>query len=356
MTLRLKNYGPLKRFSFVDEMDKIHAYHLLESDRGVILFDTGKASTPHHELSEALDQLNLAWEDLIYVFFTHADADHIGGNSSLRDIRPDLPYAAHPSDIPYIERKDFILRNRYRQFESYGVYYDQNVLDTIDSMMETDQPVDVPLREGSQFRINDRRILEVTHLPGHSPGHLGFLLSEGSINRENNRSTRSLDRILIAGDAVYPEGAFTVEGEQLQPPPYENLSDYLKTIEKIHRTDPDVLLLSHFEPLTDRGIVNFLERSLDWVKNFHQFFVKQLLRKSEKLTIPQIIDDYVEEFGEVGLDEDIAYASVAHLNYCRSDEVYEVIEHTKEGLPAFTINSRGTNREKLLSIELPDLT
>lgn len=309
----------IHRVSFTID-DKLHAFHAAETPRGVALFDTGVPSTPEAEFAPFLDELGYELGDVHTVVFTHADADHIGGNVALRDANPAVTYAAHVEDLPLIASVETIWDERYRGFEPYGVEYGPDVVDWLDEMLPpADEPVDVGLRGGEELPLAGGRSLELYHTPGHTDGHLVAYEPESDV--------------VIGGDVVYPEGAFDVHGDPLQPPPYVDADAYLRTIEFLRGLSPSTLSLTHFEPLHDEEVTAFLDRARDWVLGFEATLLSVLADADGPLTVPDLIERITDRRGSFGLDLDLAFPIVSHLE--RLEERGRVEQASGDDLPAF---------------------
>ena len=105
---------------------------------------------------------------------THADRDHIGGNSQFEEI------CMHPSEYPF-----------YRHQKSDG-----NL---------------IPVFDGDIIDLGGR-VLEIIHLPGHTPGSITVL------DRAN--------RCLIGGDPVQKNGSIYMFG------PHRSLEAYIVSLER----------------------------------------------------------------------------------------------------------------------------
>lgn len=109
---------------------------------------------------------------LIAVWLTHAHFDHLGGVSALTDkIRPTLPIALHPDDLP--------LWKMQGGAQYFGLQVDPGPEPTI------------LLQHGQGMKVGEFAF-EVRHAPGHTPGHVIFY------NPQN--------RVVFCGDVIFKEG------------------------------------------------------------------------------------------------------------------------------------------------------
>ncbi len=99
---------------------------------------------------------------------THAHIDHVLGNYFVKH-RYGVPFYLHPTELP-------VLRSVKSYAGNYGFAGYQEVLP------------DAALGEGEPVRFGHSS-LDVLFLPGHSPGHVGFLASG--------------QRLLLAGDVLF---------------------------------------------------------------------------------------------------------------------------------------------------------
>ena len=91
--------------------------YLLRNERS-LLVDTGVKETPADVILPALAGIQPD-----FVLLSHADVDHFGGNSAIRKAAPSAVFCAHAADVPWIEDRDLIMRERYGWYDTYGIGY-----------------------------------------------------------------------------------------------------------------------------------------------------------------------------------------------------------------------------------------
>ena len=225
------------------------AQYLLVGEQRVVLVDTGLASTPDEALLPALAQIG-AVPDLIVI--SHADLDHCGGNRRMRECYPRAVFASHELDRRWIESNAAMLAENYLWHEAYGLDEpdDQGRREML-AQLGGDAPIDLGLRGGETIRLEPARRLEVLHLPGHSPGHIGLW------DRQH--------RVVIIIDAVLYDGIYDRAGTKLIPPRYYDAAAYRETIRRVRALEPELLLTAHYDPMSRAAAIEFCERSLGHV-------------------------------------------------------------------------------------------
>ena len=147
------------------------ALYLLAGDRLTIV-DTGLPATPEEVYLPAVAEIGRAPEEVGLVVITHADADHIGGNAAARRLFPNALFACHPLDERWCADPAVIMAERYDGFLEYGLRYEPEAFEALESWMGSPVPMDLLLPAGARLRLAGDDWLEVHHVPGHTPGHL----------------------------------------------------------------------------------------------------------------------------------------------------------------------------------------
>jgi glyoxylase-like metal-dependent hydrolase (beta-lactamase superfamily II) len=251
-------------------MEILPGIHRIQSDLGVrfmcqyllvgedrtILIDTGLAGTPEEVIIPYLREIDLSLEDIDEVLISHADLDHCGGNRALKERHPSLWFSCGEADRPYVENNRVMLAEIYGWSEPYGFGPDEEAKASILEDLGGDSPIDAGLRGGETMRLGPDRRIEILHLPGHTPGHLGIW------------DPKNEAAIII--DAVLETGIYDREGNRLIPPRYFDVAKYQSTIRRLQSMRPEHLLTAHYPPMHGQEALDFLDRSLDFTEQLHR--------------------------------------------------------------------------------------
>ena len=157
---------------------------LLEGKDGLALVDTEVVGA-RERLEMALRKNGFMLRDIKHILITHAHVDHVGG---LREIqaatgaqvwahRLDAPFVKSGEHPPYPDRSQLGLFDRL-----LGTLIERSV-----GAAQPSAPVHHEVEEGDVLGII-RDDLSVVHLPGHSPGQVGFWFRD--------------ERVLLGGDVM----------------------------------------------------------------------------------------------------------------------------------------------------------
>ncbi|BBL81072.1 hypothetical protein RxyAA322_29260 [Rubrobacter xylanophilus] len=238
--------------------------YLLFGEERRVLVDTGIAGTPERVILPYLQSLGLGAGDLDEVIISHADLDHCGGNRALKERNPSLRISCGEPDRPYVESNQTMLAGLYCWTEPYGFGPDEAAREAILRDLGGDCPVDAGLRGGETLRLGPGWRVEILHLPGHTPGHLGLW------------DARSGAAIII--DAALERGIYDREGRRLIPPRYFDAAAYERTLRFLLALRPRHLLTAHYPPMDEREAEGFLRRSLEFVGSMRDL-VRSSLRE-----------------------------------------------------------------------------
>lgn len=291
------------------------AMYILAGDR-LTLIDTGIPDTPATVYLPAIAALGRQPEEVGLVVITHADADHIGGNSAVRQLFPNAQFLCHALDQRWASDPAVITAERYDGFRRFGLRYDQAVFDFLAGWMGPAVPMDILVQGGERLRIRDDDWLEVLHVPGHTPGHLLLY------NREH--------RYAIAGDALFGASQVDTAGGWSAPPPYTTVNGYRTTLQTIAALDLDLLLTCHYPVMRGAEIAEFIATSRDFIDRA-TLVVRRLLHETAgSVRLADAIAFADPMLGAFAFARDLQFALVAHLDeeVTRGNAVREIEDGT----------------------------
>jgi glyoxylase-like metal-dependent hydrolase (beta-lactamase superfamily II) len=219
--------------------------YLLRDERS-LLVDTGVKETPAEVLLPALAGL-----EPDFVLVSHADVDHFGGNAAIREAAPRALFCAHAADVGWIESSELILEERYGWYDAYGIGYEPDTFAWLRDAMGPDVPIDLHLHGGERFRLGPRLSVDILHLPGHSPGHIGVW----------DPSSRTA----IVQDAVMGRGLLDTEGNVIHPPPLVDLVGAQTSARVLRGLRPERLLTAHYAVMEGEEVESFLDETIAFV-------------------------------------------------------------------------------------------
>lgn len=205
-------------------MPRALSTYIVDAERPVLL-DAGTPSGADRIL-DGLQELDIAPEDVAFVFVSHVHLDHAAGTNRLLDACENATAAVHERGLPYLTDPDNLDRLLESVEEAMGFeapYGDPDVVPTDRCRA---------VSGGEQFDLGDRT-LEVHDAPGHAPHHYVTHDPESGL--------------LFAADAIgaYQESVGVVPST---PPPSFDLKTNLETVDRLRELEPSRLLFSHFGP------------------------------------------------------------------------------------------------------------
>jgi glyoxylase-like metal-dependent hydrolase (beta-lactamase superfamily II) len=246
--------------------------YLLRDERS-LLVDTGVKETPDQVILPALDGL-----EPDFVLISHADVDHFGGNERVREAAPRAVFCSHAADAPWVEDRERILRERYGWYDAYGIGYDVETFAWLRDAMGSDVPVDLRLQGGETFRLGPELSVEIVHLPGHSPGHVG-------VWEPRSRSA-------IVQDAVLGRGLLDNDGNVIHPPPLVDLAGAEASARLLQALRPERLLTAHYPVIEGADVEGFLAETVDFVER-----ARAVVRENPDLPLRELLERGDAELG-----------------------------------------------------------
>jgi glyoxylase-like metal-dependent hydrolase (beta-lactamase superfamily II) len=267
--------------------------YLLRDERS-LLFDTGVKETPGDVILPFLGGLQ---PDL--VLNSHADVDHYGGNAAIRQAAPRALFLAHELDVRWIESTEAIMHERYGWYAEHGLDYEPDVVAWLRGAIGLDTPVDVHLCAGERIRLGARLTLEVLHLPGHTPGHIGLW--------------EPVSRSAIVMDAVLGRGLLDLDKNVIHPPPYFDVAAYLGAARTLQALAPQRLLTAHYDVMEGEEVDRFLAETVAFVEDAERV-VAEALAEAGALTLSEALELGDPQLGPfTSMPNELAGSLRAHL-------------------------------------------
>lgn len=208
----------------------VYAYVVL--GKSVTLVDGGVAGA-REKVFAAVRESGGRPEDIGLIVLTHAHPDHVGGVAGIRQATG-CRIAAHAQEVPWIE--DVERQNRERPVPGFH------------ALVEGSVPVDRILADGDAIDLGDGRTLTAIHTPGHSPGHLCYLLEPAGA--------------LFAGDAVPVPGT---------PPIYDDPVAVARSLRRLMALpEISVLFPAWSEPVEGARVRELLEEGMKYLRTVHR--------------------------------------------------------------------------------------
>lgn len=195
-----------------------------------LIWDENKSSAiidPGGEADKLIKRIEALELNLQAILLTHGHLDHVGAAEKLKQ-HFNVPILGSNS------KDDYWFKSLPQQSEKFGLLFDV-------AAFEPDRWLD---QEGEVLTIGDF-VFEVLHLPGHTPGHIGFIehqkriaftgdvLFKNGIGRTDFPGGSYEDIITSIREKLYPlgddmiivagHGPYTTIGEEKQTNPYVNM-------------------------------------------------------------------------------------------------------------------------------------
>jgi len=273
--------------------------YILAGER-TLLIDTGVKGSASSDIYPYMESVGLGPGSLDYVLISHADVDHFGDNATIKRDHPKAVLLCHTLDREMVESSAFILKNRYGWYEKHDLAYPEETFRWLGDVINADIPVDMTLSGGEWIHLSAGWSVQVLHLPGHTPGHLGVWDPK--------------HEAAYISDAVMGYGLLNREGRIISPPPYFDVEGYRGSVRKLIDLNPSALYTAHYPPMKGREVNDFLAASLSFTERVEEEIVKALRESSGPLTLKAITARVNEKTGPFSeMANELAGPVRAHL-------------------------------------------
>ena len=237
-TPRTEELGLDRRLLDLDFRDTegLVAAYLVPADDGWTLIETGPA-TCRSALLAALEHAGVDRSEVRRVLVTHIHLDHAGGIGAIAEALPRAEFFAHEVGVPHLLDPTKLVASARR---AWGPAMDRlwgPVVAVPPGRMHS-------LRGGERFPVRGGS-LEVIATPGHAKHHLAFF--------------DTALRAIFTGDGAGVRLERSAHVRPAVPPPDLDLEQLFASLDAMRRTDPRIVLFSHFGPSPDgaRDLVTY---------------------------------------------------------------------------------------------------
>jgi glyoxylase-like metal-dependent hydrolase (beta-lactamase superfamily II) len=285
--------------------------YLVRSNHGFILLDSGlNTGKAFSSMEKEFSRIGCGFQDIREIYITHYHLDHSGLATRLQNL---LSVNIHMTEE---DKKilDYLKAHLHEYPEKMGAFFDsfgvphtttnylKKELDGFKQQLICPNRI-VPIVDGEKIEIASG-YLEIVPTPGHTPGHISFLLPEEGVLFGGDFILR--DEITHVG--IYP---YTVECNPLK--------DYLKTLKKVRTMDISMILPAHGEPIHEP------DQRIDEVTAFIRNKIEDILHllKKHPLNLSQVCDQGFRSC-ETGLNFYyffILTLSLAYLRYLEEENL-----------------------------------
>jgi glyoxylase-like metal-dependent hydrolase (beta-lactamase superfamily II) len=281
---------------------------VLVGREGVLVVDSGAASTPNDVLLPALGWLGLSAADVRWVVISHAHADHAGGVGGFMAACPGARLIAGEADARAIADPEVGIAETYTR---YGVEhlapYPHDVVKWVRSLLgpghvvresvRPDEPIDVDLGGGWTVRV--------LAIPGHTYGHASVW------------DPRSATALL--GDGALWRGCVDAADRIVSAPPYVDAAAYRRTAAQLADLRPERLVTAHYADRVGRSLArDFLDESAAFSQRCAEQ-VALLLERGEPIGVLETAAALDAEYGPMNIFAQWYPVALAELELLTND-------------------------------------
>jgi glyoxylase-like metal-dependent hydrolase (beta-lactamase superfamily II) len=235
--------------------------YVVKSGKGVALIEVGPAST-HEKILSALEDIELAYEDVRFVFLTHIHLDHAGALGNLIRHFPNASVIVHKRGKEHLIDPESVLWNASKKVLGF-------VADIYGKPESVPEDRIIPVEKRMDFDLG-KVSFEILPTPGHASHHVCvFLEKEG---------------VLFSGDAA---GIYIPSLDVLLPisPPPFKLELAMKSITTMISLNPKLIAFTHFDVSKNGSqlLRKYHSQLMIWYREIKSIVVKGIEDREEML-------------------------------------------------------------------------
>jgi glyoxylase-like metal-dependent hydrolase (beta-lactamase superfamily II) len=323
LTLSLSSGAAMEIFRHIHQISSLvadrHLHQYLFVGDNTVLLDTGASCTPDEVILPYLQKIGTGPSRLKMAINTHADADHHGGNDSLKQAAGEMLLACGDPDRVMIEDPDYLFANRYNQWiadHGIGLANYPEGSAWVRKMVGNARRIDLTFCGGEYVAIDDKRGLRVLHVPGHSDGHLAVY--------------DAANKAVFVGDALHGTNCPNVDGGPSLPPAYYSVLAYLGTLQFLESFEIEWIYSAHWPVCHGSQVAEFLRECRRFVDDASAIVWETLEKHSEGVTLQRLIKECGPVLGKWPPNNEwlLMYPMYGHLTYLEQQgSVKKVKEH-----------------------------
>ncbi|MEW6357393.1 MAG: MBL fold metallo-hydrolase [Planctomycetota bacterium] len=244
----------------------------------IALVDTGLPTAARDEVFPLLRGLGRDVKDIGLIVNTHCHEDHIGSNREIQEVCG-ARVAAHKNDAPWIEDVDLQQRDLWSLFPQQhpvAISKDKSCLNSM---------VNIALTDGQRIALG-KRVFEVIHCPGHSPGSICLYDEQ--------------DSLLLTGDSIQGHGSVDAGMAMVL-----DLDGYAASVRKLASRPVRCLIMDHpYRPFPGNAVLNedqamnLLAESARIIIRYMLTVFELLKTTPEGMTLDEVRNFLTREFGD----------------------------------------------------------
>ncbi|KZN24857.1 MBL fold metallo-hydrolase [Haladaptatus sp. R4] len=272
------------------------AVYILDTERPAIV-ETG-IGTGYERILDALDELDIAREDVAVIAPTHVHLDHAGGAGFLAEACPNADVYVHEIGARHLVNPEYLVKGTKAAVGDQWQFYAEPKPVPEDRIVE--------VTEGDSIDCGSHD-LEVFHAPGHAPHQVIFY-------DEANDAVFTADSAGIWVPSIS-------EVRETSPPTDFDLDQCLDDVETIRDISPSTLLYTHFGPreYSDEAMDEYGEVLSQWVAAVE---AQRAATDDDEEIIGRLIDqqEMDEVWGETKAHEETKLNTRGVLHYLDTHE------------------------------------
>lgn len=281
-----------------------------------LLMDTGCAHDPSKFIVPQINEAGGDVKELTWILNTHPDLDHICGNHEMKHLAPKAILACSEVDRHICQSFDSLMRYRYDVYRAdHQIFYDGDALAWLRAEGGEPEPIDVTFRGGEHIRLGRDWEVELIEVPGHAKGHLAVY--------------DPAHQALYGADAIHGGGYRGLDGSMSLCPTYDNVDDYLSTINLIEKLPITTYVGCHWPIKREGEIGEFCRES----RNFVDYTERILM---EQFTAPRTLRELCMTLGPLlgewprATDLELVYLLNGHLRRMRERSLISACDRPGE--------------------------